>query len=294
MSTSEITQHIVAPLVPERPSSGHKGTFGHVFIIAGSQGYSGAAVLCGLGALRSGAGLVTVGLPRSLGEMSDKGLPEAMTFPLLETNEHTVAIAALEGAYEFSASMDAVVIGPGLSQHTKTREFILTFIEECTVPLVIDADGLNALQGNIEILAKRKAPTLVTPHPGEMARLTGLTTKDIQADREAIAVKHAKEWGCTVVLKGQGTIVASEHGQCRINTTGNPGMATGGAGDILAGLTGGLIAQGLSMTDAATLGVYLHGLAGDLAAAELTEPGLMSSDIADFLPEAWRVILESE
>lgn len=294
MSASQITSTIAAALVPKRPLSGHKGTFGHVFIIAGSQGYSGAAVLAGLGALRSGAGLVTVGLPKSLGEMSDKGLPEAMTFPLLETNEHTIAIAAMEGAYEFSASMDAVVIGPGLSQHTKTREFILTFIEECTAPLIIDADGLNALQNHIEALVNRKAPTLITPHPGEMSRLTGLSTKDIQANRENITAEHAKQWGCNVVLKGQGTIVADTQGQCHINTTGNPGMATGGSGDVLAGLAGGLAAQGLSLTDAATLSVYLHGLAGDLAASDLTEPGLTATDIADYIPAAWHSLLGND
>ena len=292
MNPEFITPELAQSLLPERPANAHKGTFGHLFIVGGSRGYSGAPVLAAMGALRSGVGLVTVGIPESLGEMPDKGLPEAMTFPLPETREQTMSMVALEEAYEFSANMDAVTLGPGMSQHSKTREFILSFIAECPAPLIIDADGLNALQGATDTLEKRPAPTMLTPHPGEMARLRDCSASDVQKNRNEIAQQCAADWNCTIVLKGHETVVADPQGSIHLNTTGNPGMATGGSGDVLSGLLGGLAAQGLSMRNAAMLGVYLHGLAGDIAADALSQRGMTATDIASMLPHAWQLLEE--
>jgi NAD(P)H-hydrate epimerase len=288
------TPKLAYDLFPKRPDDGHKGTFGHVFIIGGSRGYSGAPVLAGMGAIRSGAGLVTVGLPESLGEMSDKGLAEAMTFPLAETAQGTVSMAALEEIYGFTSDKDAVVIGPGLSQHAKTGECVREVIQECSHPLLIDADGLNALKGHTDIIRNRKHPTILTPHPGEMSRLLETPTSEIQKARTEIAIQASEGWQCTVVLKGKDTVIASPNQICMINPTGNAGMATGGSGDVLSGLLGGLLAQGMTPHDASVLGVFLHGLAGDLAAHHLSQSGMTATDIARHIPYAWLELEHNE
>ncbi|MEK7792900.1 MAG: NAD(P)H-hydrate dehydratase [Candidatus Hydrogenedentota bacterium] len=282
----------VRPLLPPRPADAHKGTFGHVFIVAGSRGFSGAAKLAALAAGRSGVGLVTVGVPRSLGDIVGAGLLEAMTFMLPATKEETLSREGLDSALEFASTKNAVALGPGLSQHSETAAFVREFAVGCPVPLLIDADGLNCLSGSMGIVAARTADTVLTPHPGEMARLTGLSTKEVQADREGVAARFAASWGCVVVLKGAGTVVAVPNGEVFVNTTGNSGMATGGTGDVLTGLIGGLLAQGMTALDAALLGVYLHGFAGDLAAREMTQSGLIASDIVDHLGNAWRMLEE--
>ena len=279
-------EHICA-LRPERPDDGHKGTFGHVFVIGGSRGYSGAPILAGWGAMRSGAGLLTVGIPASLGDLPTMGLLEAMTFPLPETQQGTLAMAALESTTEFSADKDATVLGPGLSLHGKTQQYILEFIPLCRAPLLIDADGLNALVHGVDRLKQRSFDTVITPHPGEMARMLKVSTQDVLADRENLATSFAQKYGVTVVLKGHHTLIASPDGELVENTTGNNGMGTGGSGDVLSGLIGGLLAQGMSGFDAAKLGVYVHGLAGDIAAERFSARGMIARDIAQCIPDAW-------
>ncbi|MFP6582336.1 MAG: NAD(P)H-hydrate dehydratase [Candidatus Hydrogenedentota bacterium] len=283
----ELTAKTIRKLIPHRAPDGHKGTFGHVFIIGGSTGYSGAPVLAGNGALRSGVGLITIGVPESLGEVSSMGLLEAMTFPLAETKEGTLTMAALEATTEFAAENDAAVIGPGLSLHGRTQQYIVKFIEQCRAPLVIDADGLNALSKGTDCVSNRKYETVLTPHPGEMARILHTATKDVVERTEECALSVASQLNSTVVLKGHRTLIAEPDGTLVRNTTGNNGMGSGGSGDVLAGLIGGLLAQGMTGGDASRLGVYLHGLAGDLAAEYYSQRGMAARDIIHCLPEAW-------
>ena len=275
-------------LLPKRPSDMHKGDAGRVFLLAGSVGLSGAAALCALGALRVGAGLVTLGLPKSLhGPMVEK-LTEAMFKVLPETKEGSVSLRALPEIASAVDNMDAVAIGPGLSQHPETKTLVRQLLPMMTRPLVLDADGLNALAEDVDILKKRSLPIVVTPHPGEMGRLIRLSAEQVQRDRQRIASEFAKTYRVVVVLKGHDTVVASFDGAISLNDTGNPGMASGGCGDVLTGMIAGLAGQKLSLFDAARLGVYLHGLAGDLAAKEVGDVGLIASDLAARIPQAIR------
>lgn len=294
MATLEIVPELLRTRLPERPATGHKGTFGHLFVIAGSRGFTGAAKLTCEAAGRAGAGLVTAGVPRPLGDVVAAGLTETMSLLLPATTEESVALDAVEPALEFAADKTAVALGPGLSQHPGTREFVLEFVRQCPVPFVVDADGLNCLSSNTAVLNQKKAPCVLTPHPGEMARLTGLSTEEVQANREKTALDFARENKCTVVLKGNASIVADEAGETLVNPTGNSGLATGGTGDVLTGIVGGLLAQGMTCFNAATLGVYLHGLAGDLAAHAMTERALIASDVIAHLPAAWRALEGNE
>jgi ADP-dependent NAD(P)H-hydrate dehydratase / NAD(P)H-hydrate epimerase len=286
----EITAKTVRHLLPARPWDGHKGTFGHVFILGGSRGFTGATKLAAIAAGRSGAGLVTVGIPSSLADIIATSTTECMTLPLPATATESLAGAALEPALEFAATKQAIALGPGISQNPGTHEFVVEFVRRCPAPTVIDADGLNCLGEDPEVLLEAAGPRILTPHPGEMARLTEQPISTIQEEREAAAVQFAERYRCVVVLKGQGTVVADGQAAPHINTTGNSGMATGGTGDILTGLIGGLLAQGMTGMNAALLGVYLHGLAGDIAAERKTARALIASDVNDALPEAWRTI----
>lgn len=273
-------------LLPSRPDDAHKGTFGHVFVVGGSRGFTGAVVMAAMAAARSGAGLVTVGVPRPLGDVVASHLVVAMSRMLDSTPAESIARAALEDALSFAEDKDAVVLGPGMSQDPDTRAFVLEFIRRCPVPLLVDADGLNCLAADVDALRQARAPVVVTPHPGEMARLTGAGIADVQKDRVRTALGFAERYGCAVILKGHRTVVAGD-GEVRINTTGNSGMATGGTGDVLSGLVGGLMAQGLSALDASLLGVCVHGLAGDIAMAEKTGRALIATDLVEALPAAW-------
>ena len=279
---------MLRPLLPERPAAGHKGTFGHVFIVAGSRGFTGAAKLTCMGAARSGVGLVTAGVPKPVADIVAASLLEPMSFPLPATDAETLSEAALEPALEFAKDKQAVVLGPGLSQHPETRAFVLAFVERCTAPLLVDADGLNCLGADTSVLERAAAPRVLTPHPGEMARLADAPTGGIQHDRETAAIQFAREHNCVLVLKGHRTIVAGPSGEAHVNLTGNSGLASGGTGDVLAGLMGGLMAQGMTGLDAACLGVFLHGLAGDIAAAAMTERAMIAGDLLTYLPAAWR------
>jgi NAD(P)H-hydrate epimerase len=288
--SAEITVTQLRSMLPPRPETGHKGVFGHVLILAGSRGFTGAAKLACEGAMRSGVGLVTVGVPRPLGDLMAASLVEAMSFVLPATEAETLAQDALEPALEFAGSKQAVVLGPGISQHPETRRFTLAFVKRCPVPMVIDADGLNNLSTDLGAVAPSPAPRVLTPHPGEMARLTGHTATEIQKDRENAARDLAARLGCVMVLKGHRTVIADPSGEVFVNPTGNAGLAKGGAGDVLSGLIGGLVAQGMTGMHAALLGVYLHGLAGDLAAAVKTQRGMVASDVVSSIPAAWRAI----
>ncbi|NLJ25719.1 MAG: NAD(P)H-hydrate dehydratase [Firmicutes bacterium] len=289
-----------APLVkrflPERPPSGHKGTFGHVLILAGSVGMTGAATLAAKSALRSGAGLVSLGIPTSLNDILEVKLTEAMTIPLPETQNRSLSIEALPMIQARVRHMDALILGPGLSQDPSTGQLVETLLQDVSCPVVLDADGLN-LVARLGVLEKRtnaSCPLVITPHPGEMARLLGCSIQEVEADRVAAAQNAAELYRCTVVLKGAGTIVAAPEGDFWINTTGNVGMATGGTGDVLSGIIGALLAAGAPLEKAAGIGVYIHGLAGDLALQARDEISLIAGDLIEALPQAWQAIKQEE
>ncbi|MBI4598073.1 MAG: NAD(P)H-hydrate dehydratase [Candidatus Omnitrophica bacterium] len=275
-------------LLPSRAPQTHKGDAGHVLMIAGAVGYSGAAALCTMGALRVGAGLVTLGLPKSLHDPMVEKLTEAMLSPLPETSKGSLSLQAYAPILDLIEQRDVVAIGPGLSQHEETKELARRLAVKIVKPLVVDADGLNAMAEDVDLLKKRLLPMIMTPHPGEMGRLAKLSAHDVQQDRERIAQEFAKKYRVVVVLKGHDTVIANFDGTSVINETGNPGMASGGIGDVLTGMIAGLLAQKLEPFDAARLGVYLHGLAGDLAAKDRGEIGLLASDLVDRIPQAIR------
>ncbi len=277
-----------AGLLPPRRPESHKGDFGRVGIVAGSTGLTGAAALCSLGALRVGAGLITLATPASQQPVLAVKLTEAMTMSLPETKAHAMSLAALPSLREFAERSDALAIGPGLSQQPETKQLIRQWLPLLRKPCVLDADALNAVADDVAVLKRLAQPVIVTPHPGEMARLVKLSAADIQRDRERIAQEFAKMYGVVVVLKGHRTIVANVDGQSSVNETGNPGMASGGMGDVLTGMIAGLLGQQLSLIDAARLAVYLHGLAGDVAAERRGAVGLIASDLLDTIPDAIR------
>ncbi len=277
----------VAALLPARPASAHKGTMGHVLVLAGSSGYTGAAVLASMGALRSGCGLVTLGVPRSLNPIFEIKLTEVITRPLPETEATTLGLESEDDIVDIIGNVDALAVGPGLGRHPETAALIRKLMMIVGIPMVIDADGLSILEGDLSLLSKRQAPTVITPHPAEMGRLLGVPTSEIQANRiksaRDLAVKHKT----ITVLKGARTIIAAGDGSVFINPTGNPGMATAGVGDVLTGIVASLIGQGLDPLDAAKVGVYLHGLAGDAASSSKGEESLIATDILNSLPQAF-------
>ncbi len=281
-----ITPAEIADLLKPRPMNAHKGTFGHVLVIAGSVGKGGAAVMTSLSALRVGAGRVTLALPSGLeGTLPDRPL-EIMTLPLPQTADGSIGKAALEPLIKFAQDKTVAAIGPGLSTHPETAQGVHGLITQLAIPMVIDADGLNNLVGHLDLLSRARAKIVLTPHPGEMARLIGATVAEVQADRLGVAADFVRRHPVTLVLKGARTIIADRSGVLTINSTGNPGMATAGTGDVLTGMIAGLIAQGRTPENAARLGVYLHGLAGDLAAAEIGEVGLLAGDLIHRIPAA--------
>jgi hydroxyethylthiazole kinase-like uncharacterized protein yjeF len=274
---------------PPRPPGAHKGTFGHVLVVAGSRGKTGAAVLTATAALRGGAGLVTLAAAEGALAFMPSLRPEVMSEPLPATSSGAVDKGALDRVLALAESRDVVVLGPGLGQEAGTRELVRELVARCPRPLVIDADGLNAL-GALGDAAerdfpKRQAPTILTPHPGEMARLLNTTTADVQGRRLDVARALSVQTGAHVVLKGQRTLVADPSGRVAVNPTGNPGMATGGTGDVLAGLTGASLARHDPWL-AAIAAVFVHGRAGDLAAARLGDASVLAGDVIDEFPAA--------
>lgn len=285
-----ITYDMVKGAIKDRVPNSHKGSYGHLLVIAGSVGKTGAAALASLGALRSGAGLVTLGIPESLNSAMEAKLTEVMTEPLPETYEHTFSLEALERIRELTLKKGAVAMGPGISTHPQTRDLILRLITELTIPLIIDADAINALAGYLDILRQAKSQVVLTPHPGEMARLLGISASEVQKDRVGIARVVSREHGVYVLLKGARTIIGDPEGNIYISPTGNPGMATGGMGDVLTGMIGGFMIQGYEVLDACLVSVYIHGLAGDLIARDKGETGMIAMDIVGRLPEVIRDI----
>jgi hydroxyethylthiazole kinase-like uncharacterized protein yjeF len=278
-------RELAARLIP-RPAESHKGTFGHVLAVAGSVGKSGAAVLTGLAALRTGAGLVTLAAPKSAEASLPSRPPEIMTLPLPETKDGTLSKPALDPILGFAGGKAVLAVGPGLSTHPDTASLVLGLIERADRPMVIDADGLNAIAGETKRLKRAKAPVVLTPHPGEMARLAGLSSDAVQRDRLEVAGVFAREHGVILALKGAHTVVALPDGSRYVNPTGNPGMATAGTGDALTGMIAALIAQGYDPALAARLGVFLHGTAGYLASQAIGPIGFLAGDVITQIPRA--------
>lgn len=276
----------LAPLLPPLARDAHKGDRGHALIVAGSPGKAGAAILAARAAVRSGAGLVTVAVPEPLLATVDGGSIESMTLALPAGPEGQIAGEAVERALAAAEGKRALALGPGLGQEPATAEAIRRLLLASEIPLVIDADGLNAFAGRARELAGRKAPAILTPHPGELGRLLGLSAGEVQADRLAAARMGAEETRAIVILKGHLTLIATPEGEIYVTPNGNPGMGTGGTGDVLTGLLAGLLAQGLDPVDAARLGAFLHGAAGDLAAGRAGERGIAAGDLVDQLPRA--------
>jgi ADP-dependent NAD(P)H-hydrate dehydratase / NAD(P)H-hydrate epimerase len=279
----------VERLVRDRKRESNKGTYGHVLIIGGSTGKAGAAAMAGIAALRSGAGLSTVATAKSAVSTVAGFYPEIMTEPLPETEGGTIATGAGVRIEELFKTMTVVAIGPGISRDPHTATLVRSLVASHAVPMVIDADGLNAFEHQPNELNGKGRILVITPHPGEMARLTGLTVPEVQNDRIAVARRFAAEHQLVVVLKGHRTLIAEPDGKVWVNTTGNPGMATGGTGDILTGMTAGLMAQYPVNRFRAVLGaVYLHGLAGDIIRERHGELPLIATDLLEGLPEAIR------
>ncbi|MGE0643672.1 MAG: NAD(P)H-hydrate dehydratase [Nitrospira sp.] len=289
-----ITKRAVQASFPQRRPASHKGTFGHAGIIAGSVGKTGAAALAARAALRVGAGLVTVATPSSVNDVLEAKLLEAMTVPMPETKARTLGRNALDRLVAFMTDRTAIAIGPGLSTAPETVELIQALTKHIDRPSVFDADALNALSGRIAPLTSCKTPPIITPHPGEMARLEPeATSQTVNNDRLGIATRFARERGLFVVLKGARTVVARPDGAIAICPTGNPGMATAGTGDVLTGIMVGLLAQGLPSWEAACAATYLHGVAGDMAAAEKGQAGMIAGDVIEQIPAALQFIRET-
>jgi NAD(P)H-hydrate epimerase len=263
----------------------HKGNRGHLLVLSGSTGKTGAATLTALGALTAGAGLVTLGVPKSLNPILETKLTEAMTVPLPETSDGTLSLEAEEEINSLMEGKTALALGPGLSTNAETTSLVRNIVKGCRLPMVIDADGLNALSEDLNSLASCKESTILTPHPGEMARLTDLKSSDIQHDRIGTSVQFVEKYGCYLVLKGARTLIAESDGKIYVNPTGNPALSSGGAGDVLTGLIGGFLARRWPMTEAAIAGVYLHGLAADYLAEDMGQAGILAGELLNVLPE---------
>jgi ADP-dependent NAD(P)H-hydrate dehydratase / NAD(P)H-hydrate epimerase len=284
-----ITPADIAPLIAPRPADSNKGNFGHVLVVGGSLGKAGAAAMAGISALRTGAGLSTVATAMSVLATVAGFHPEIMTEPLPETDAGTISIAALDQIERLAKGKTVVAIGPGISRNPQTSELVRNLIAKVQIPTVLDADGLNAFEGRASELNGKGRTLVITPHPGEMARLAACSIAEVQKDRLATARKFAREHELIVVLKGHRTLVVQSDGEAWFNTTGNPGMATGGTGDILTGMVAGMLAQHSKDAFKAVLtAVHLHGLAGDVAREKLGEHSLIATDLLEGLPEAFR------
>ncbi len=274
------------PALPPRPPDSNKGNFGRVLVLAGSRGMSGAAVLTSSGALRAGAGLVRLATPADVLPIAAAANPCYMTVPLPQ-DDHGRCAASAADLLQLAEGQSVLAIGPGLGRSPALTSLLAELLPQLRVPVVLDADGLNNLVGHLDVLGRCAVPLVLTPHPGELARLLGCEIAVVQARRAELAAQFAAQHRVVLVLKGHGTVVA-DGAQMYVNATGNPGMATGGSGDVLTGVVAALLAQGLKPFAAAQLGVYLHGRAGDLARDELGEVGLIATDLLDYLPQALR------
>jgi NAD(P)H-hydrate epimerase len=287
-----LAEELAAFLGP-RPAASHKGDFGHALVVAGGTGMVGAAILAARAAVRSGAGLVTLGIPAPFASGAVLGSLESLTLPLSADRQGHLSRAAVEEVLAACEGKQVLALGPGLGQRGETPEAIREVAIGCPLPLVLDADGLNAFAGRAEELARRPAPTVLTPHPGELARLLAAPKDELMANRLETVRDVAKKTGSVLVLKGHQSLIATPDGGVALSPTGNPGMASGGSGDVLTGALAGLAAQGYELRLAAWLAVYLHGLAGDLACQEKGEVSLAAGDLVEALPEAFRRLLEA-
>jgi NAD(P)H-hydrate epimerase len=282
--THLITSEMIRENLPVRELDSHKGNCGRVLVMAGSPGLTGAAALAGESSLRTGAGLVTVAVPESLNHIMEIKLTEVMTKPLPETPGKTISMKAFDIISGINA--DSMAIGPGLSAEKETGELVRKLISTSNIPLVIDADGLNLLSEDISVLSKHACPIILTPHPGEMARLTGLTLKEIKADPVIVAREFSMKWNVYIILKFARSIIATPDGHIYFNPTGNPGMATGGSGDVLTGIVSSFLAR-LTPLYACLCGTFLHGLCGSLASKDIGEESLIAGDLIDYIPDAF-------
>jgi NAD(P)H-hydrate epimerase len=280
-----VTGHAVKQMIPRRRPDSHKGDTGHALVVAASPGKTGAAAMAATAALRVGAGLVTLAVPRSLNPQLETLAVEAMTLPLPGSADGVLTEDAFDAIVEAAREKRCIAIGPGIGTDPRTRSLVHRLVAAIDLPMVIDADGLNSLVGHLDLFKQRKAPTVITPHPGEMARLMACTPKEVQSDRITAAREFARRHQIHVVLKGARTVIADPAGSVWINPTGNPGMASGGMGDVLTGAVAGLLAQGCPPPEASIAAAYLHGLAADLLAAD-TPRGFLATEVMDSLPRA--------
>ncbi len=286
-----VEERDIAPCFKKRRRDSHKGTFGHLLIVAGSRGKTGAAGMAAKAALKTGAGLVTVATPGSCLTLVARSMPELMTEPLPETDEGTPAASASERILKLLRGKDALMLGPGISTNPETAEMVLGLLPEVKVPAVIDADGLNIIAERPEVLKTLKQPAVLTPHPGEFARLCGESTRNVVREKLRLAPEFAREYGVYLVLKGHRTLTAAPDGRVFVNPTGNPGMATGGTGDVLSGMLGSMIMQGPDFLKSVLAAIYVHGLSGDLAVERFGEKTLVAGNIITHLPAAVKTIV---
>ncbi len=282
---SLIEQAEIAALFPPRPFDSHKGSFGHLLVIAGSTGKTGAPALCANAAMRCGTGLVTLGVAESLNPALEPLVLEPMTHPLPENEKGFLSENCLKNILSLLKGKQALALGPGLGTRKGTAKLVQKLVEQSPVPLVLDADAVNCLAEHPESLKKKSRPAILTPHPGEMARLCRLSTPDVQADRIGLARKFASEWDVILILKGARTVIALPDGKAFINPTGNPGMASGGMGDVLTGMVSGFLAQGFSPEAASLAGVYIHGLCADVLSKQKGAFGFLARDMIKAIPE---------
>lgn len=283
---STMDRNTASRLIPRFPIDAHKGSRGKVLIIAGSIGFGGAAILTAMGAFRAGAGLVALAIPDTIYEAIESKLTEVIKMPFQSSDIGTISVDSAEDMIELSTGFDSVAIGPGIGVSDELAELLDRLTKEISVPVVIDADGLNNIIESTETIRKRSASTVLTPHPGEMARLFKLSVEEVEKDRPAMTLVAARKFRAVVALKGAFTLIANPAGELSINTSGNPGMATAGSGDVLTGIIAAFLAQDLSAYDAVRLGVFIHGEAGDIAASEIGEVGFMAGEISDRIPRA--------
>lgn len=288
-----VEEDMIRPYFERRRNDTHKGTYGHLFVVSGSLGKTGAAVMAGKAALKMGAGLVTVGTPESCLPIVARSMMELMTESLPETEEGTLASQALEKVLSLLKGKDALMLGPGISTHDSTKDFVITLLPQIKIPLVLDADALNILAVKPDLLKSPSKPVIVTPHPGEFARLVKLSTKDVVAKRLELVPQFAAEYGVYVVLKGYRTLIAAPDGRTYINPTGNPGMASAGSGDVLSGMIASMIIQEKNILEAVLAAVYIHGLSGDIGAKRLGEKFLTAGNIITYLPAAMKTLSDN-
>lgn len=286
-----ITRDMIKEILPDRPRDTYKGNYGKVYVVAGSTGMTGAAVLTCKAALRSGAGLLKIPVPQSLNTIMETRLTEAITVPVAEFKKGIVGIGDIGKILKTMEESDVIAVGPGSGTSRELEELLRNILENTSKPIVLDADALNSLAKRKELLQLIQSPIVMTPHLGEMARLTEFDIDYINSNRIEVALEFSKKWNAIVVLKGARTVVAGPNGEVYMNETGNPGMSTAGSGDVLTGIVTGFISQGIDPLKAAVAAVYIHGMAGDIAAEKLGEYGLLASDIVKQLPFAIKEIV---